>query len=225
MCTIGVKKIEGNIIVFKNRDIDTPVDFEIIKSEGRILYHDKIKNSCDGINKHGVVVIKASLKNKRNIKAPHAGLYVKEILRYKSAKQALEFVRKLKCSVNMIVADAKDAYVIEMTPYSQEIIKVTEPIIRTNIGIELKGEGSRNELHKKWHLNRYKRALSLLKNSQSVEDIKSLLRNKEGQPNRSILRSGKSRTVASMIFIPADKKLLFLDIDKQWKSYKEYAIN
>ena len=209
MCTIGCKRIKGKgFVVFKNRDIKKDTGLKALK-EGKEPGCVKVMGVYDsyghfeGISENKVVVVHAALKNKKSIIVPTLSAINRYIVQSKSAKDAVRIIKNNALSGNIIVADEKEAFSIEKTPYSISVKKIKNFCVMANHSERLKGEGCRGK-ERKESIERKKKAHMLLKKAKTVDDIKKILRNTDGKG-----KICNNNTKSSYIFITKKKEMMF----------------
>jgi hypothetical protein len=223
MCTLGAKKINGKIYLFKNRDLEEYKDTKVIQENNNLVITDE-DNHYEGVNSYGIGIIEATLSPYKDIEYIKPSKVAKEALNQNNLKDAIDIIKKSNTSVNIIISDGKETYIIEKTPDEFAKTKIEDSGVITNFGINVdKRNGSKRPHVRKWQEDRYKRGKKIIKNIKSIEDIKRFLSDKEGYP-MSICSGGDwfIPTRASFIYDMEEKKVFFCNTAPDKGKFVEY---
>jgi len=229
MCTLAAKKINDRFFIFKNRDLDYNAKTKVIRDNGRIrklLIVDE-RGHCEGINEYGLGLIEATLKPYPLVKYPDSFKVARQILNQKNIFAAIEIIKKSKSSVNSIISDGQQAFIIEKTPTDFATTKIRDKGVITNLSIKLsKKNGPRTPASRVIHKTRYLRAQEIIGRVKSFKGIIRFLSDKKGYPHYSICRGKEamSPTRCSFIYDLKNKTIFFCPISPDQGVFKEYKI-
>jgi hypothetical protein len=193
MCTLGAKKIGGRFLIFKNRDREYSAPCRVVREGGRaskLLIVDS-RGHCEGMNGHGIGFVEAMLQPFPRVRHRTISQLARRILDQNSLEQAISVVKRNKTSCNLIISDAKRAFIVERTPCEFAATRLKDGGVLTNLSIKLdRRNGSKRKDVREWASARYSRAKKLIGKVKSLKGIIRLLSDKEGWPDRSICSGG-----------------------------------
>ena len=229
MCTLAAKKINNEFFIFKNRDLDYSAKTRIIREDKKVkklLIVDELGH-CEGLNEYGIGIIEATLKPYPRVKYPDSSKYVRKILNQKNLQDVIEIIKNSKSSVNNIISDGKQAFIVEKTPYDFAITKIKDHGVIANLSVKLsKKNGPNNKESRRITKIRYERAKELIKNVSNLKDMTKFLSDKKGFPCESICRGKKSisPTKCSFIYDLKNKVIYFCNTRPDKGVFKEYKL-
>lgn len=232
MCTTGAVKINGNFVLFKNRDPVKPMEANdkpnIFEGKIRRLIVSNKEGSYAGLNEHGVGIVCSFVRVLEGDEVKQARTFLNilpQILETKTLKQTIDKIRDMDkfFSANFIVADPKECLFIEYTPNKKAIKEVKNKIIKTNHFSVL--EDKRKPKDFPWNFKRYERANHLIKEVETIKDIKKLLSDHKDYPKYSICNHGDFAPTGSSYILDLKNKKIFHCLEKPCKGeYKEYSL-
>lgn len=225
MCSIGWLRVNDVWYFFKNRDRKPgePVSKNniFVQDEDIAALANKLRRGITtGINKYGIAIMTSG--GPRNISPPgkltDSAKVSEQILRTcKTLKSAKERYKKLAkdfgYNYNVIIADSKSAYSLEITAEGVGEERSNNYLVRTNHFENLK-KFNKDEKSIKVSKLRYKKLRNLIKKAKGLDDIFAILQYHAGNEFENICRHGQSTTVdpfsatcASVIFEVNGKKV------------------
>lgn len=212
MCSIGWLRLKDSWFFFKNRD-RTPGDpinkqnIFVQDKELAGLANKLLIGTTIGLNKYGLAIVTAA--GPRNIaaagKLTDAAVISEKVLRscknLRAAKEKyLNLAKDLGYNYNVIIADSKCAYALEITPNGAKEEKSDKCIARTNHFVKLK-EYNKNKEDIARSEMRLKKLTELIKKAESRDDMLSALKFHADNDAESICRHNQwTETCASALF-------------------------
>jgi hypothetical protein len=204
MCTLAAKKINNGFLIFKTRDLKQKAKTKVVKETGKVkklLIVDE-NGHCEGLNEFGIGIIEATLKPYPPIKYPDSSLITRRLLNKKSIEEALEVIKKSRCSFNSILSDGQTAFIVEKTPNNFAITRLRDSGVIANLSLKLsKKNGSKLKEVRLASKTRLLRGKEIVKNINNLNDIKKFLSDKKGHPLYSICRGKESVSETRCAFI------------------------
>jgi hypothetical protein len=204
MCTLAAKKIDNRFFIFKNRDLEWNAKTKVIREDKgvkKLLIVDE-RGHCEGLNEYGLGLVEATLKPYPLIKYPDSSKTARRILSQRNIKDAIEIIKNSRSSVNSIISDGQNTFIIEKTPSDFAITKIRDHGVITNLSIKLsKKNGPRTELSREITRARYLRAKDIIGNVKSFKGVIKFLADKKGYPHKSICRGRESMSPTRCSFI------------------------
>lgn len=224
-CVGVTMKLDGKIIVAKNRDRAYHPDLEVVHevvNDTEIAYlHDMTTDWSEGMNEHGIGIVNTALfvgydeDEKKIIK--DKGKKSKDGARIRAAlaKKTVEDVVKAVSSANggvkghTLVVSPDAVYTIELTSQHKAHIIKRKPgmlIVRTNHGDEYPDAGytqADDPDDFKSSTTRYEDAVVLLKNAKRVEDVLPALRTQKhgATSNLNVFRDTNKMKTSSQLLM------------------------
>jgi len=246
MCVIGVLRINGKPILFKNRDkLDSEQEEIEINEDYIVVKSKKSKRISCGINKWNVAFVRAEVAPTEAIKLLYNGKlnealdktnkgihpswiihsFFKEL---KNATEVIEYLRKcpfyIKPSI-MIIADDKEIFLIETNGIRNTIFKKIDKYICKSNHFDSINFGPISYQDYPSSFEREKSAIEGIKEINTINEIKTLLKSHDNENNDfNICRHHLLKTVSSDIIIPSEKALLHCDTSPCKGKYKEYNL-
>ncbi len=178
MCTLAAKKINNNFFIFKNRDLNKYIKTKVIletKGVRKLLITD-VNGHIEGLNEYGIGIIDATLRSYPRIEYQDSSTYAREVLDQKNIYDVIEIIKNNRGSVNSIVSDGDDTFIVEKTSYDFAITKIEDAGVITNTSIKLNQKnGSSSEVSKKSSEMRYKRGKELIPGVENFNGIRKFL--------------------------------------------------
>ncbi|HIH10891.1 TPA: hypothetical protein HA241_01760 [Candidatus Woesearchaeota archaeon] len=220
MCVIGAIRINGNPILFKNRDKLEPEEEYIEQTKNGHLIRSAHNHSiAAGLNKYGFAFVRAEVVNVEVIKLAYSGK-VKEAVaitereispstiiglnfdQIKTVSDAVTFLKlckeKLKAS-NMILADKRDIVSVEINDSEIDITETKECICKANHFHNL-DFGPKNGSDYPSSYEREKQINGLVGMVNTIEKLKEILATHSNiNSDYNICRHGISSTISSFI--------------------------
>ncbi len=243
MCTTAAKNIDNSWFLIKTRDpvpwmkwedeiklFDTPQD----KLKKYIIQNPDLHEDgyYGGINEKGVTFISTFVPVSENQVSYIRRPYVRLILDASTAKEAVEIIKNFnpKIGGNMFVADKDECYGIEGVPDKYFVEKITKPSVKTNHYIHLeeyKNLQFSNPWFIEWTTDRYNRAKELINKANSLEDLKSILKDRKNAEKKTAICTIKEEneccTFSAFIFDTKNIKTFYCQGNPSEKDFKEYT--
>ena len=191
MCTLAAKKINNGFLIFKTRDLEWKAKTRVVKEDGmvkKLLIVDE-KGHCEGLNEYGIGIIEATLKPYPPVRYPDSSTITRRLLDKKDIKEALEVIKKSRCSFNSVLSDGRTAFIVEKTPSNFAVTRLRDGGVVTNLSLKLsRKNGSKFEETRLASRSRLLRGREIIKNIKSLNGIRKFLSDKKGYPLYSICR-------------------------------------
>jgi hypothetical protein len=224
MCSIGWLRLKDTWYFFKNRDL-TPGDpltkTNIFFQDNDVagLANKKFTGMSTGLNKYGIAIMaNAGPENIAPLgKLTTSRVIGEKVLRscktLKSAKEKYkELAKDLGYNYNVIIADSKHAYSLEITADGVKEERSDKYIARTNHFVNLTKYNDKHEFTVRSKL-RFKKIIALIKKARSSEDMIAVLKfhssnnDMENVCNHAQGKQIWSQTCASVLFEVKGKKV------------------
>lgn len=201
-CVVAKVNVDNKTILAKNRDrgysAQIEIVHEIVGGVEMVYLHDKLTDWSEGLNEFGIGIVNASLQvdfdekegdlAKKNLdkgkspKVSHDGLKIRTALGKKKLSDAITSIvsytgeddKDVGVKGQTIVANAKYAFIIEMTSKHLPVIKKIDKddlLVRTNHGIEYPGTGYTKGIKRKSSVSRMKLAIDALKKVKTANEV------------------------------------------------------
>jgi hypothetical protein len=229
MCTLGAKKIKNSFLIFKNRDREYKVDTRVVKENGKtrkLLIVDQ-RGHCEGLNEYGLGFVEATLSPYPRVKCRSISQIARKILDQNNIDDAIDIIKNNKISTNLIISDAKKAYILEKTPYEFALTGIKKEGVITNLSLKLNPKnGAKLVTLRESARLRYKRAETIIKRIKNFNDIITFLTDKKGWPANSICRGYPwwIPTRCSYIYDLKKKTIYFCNTRPDKGKFKEHRL-
>ncbi len=229
MCTLAAKKINDSFLIFKTRDLERKAKTRVVKEAGmvkKLLIVDE-KGHCEGLNEYGLGIIEATLKPYPPVKYPDSSTITRRLLDKKDIKEALEVIKKSRCSFNSILSDGKTAFIVEKTPDNFAVTRLKDSGVVTNLSLKLsKKNGSKLRETRLASKIRLLRGREIIKGIKSLNGIKKFLSDKKGYPLYSICRGKESisETRCAFIYDLERRTIIFCPVSPDKGKFKAYKL-
>lgn len=210
----------------------------------RILLWDETTKYTEGLNEQGVAIISASMATISDEKSNTGtnegtrsdyyspdGKKIRQALRKKTCKDALETLIESHLTGHTLVFDAKSCFLLEsgwrngQFVYKIEEINNDQQCVRTNHGVllpwagyqRIPGDPSHSRKRVSSEVRKIKAEIALSKSNTLKEIIHSILDRSDSNPQlnpcRSDQREGYMTTTGQLILIPSRRMLYYRPID------------
>jgi hypothetical protein len=199
-CVVTSLRVDGNVILAKNRDrkYDPTVEVvhEIVNGIELVFIHDTITDWSEGMNEKGIGIVNASLlvefdekegdlakdKDKKGVVPSDDGQKIRKALSYpklsESIRSVITFVgndrRNVGIKGHTIIGNASHVFNIEMTSKHLPIIAeigADDIFVRTNHGIDYPDTGYTSGIKRASSVSRMNLAKDALKQVTTVDQV------------------------------------------------------
>ena len=229
MCTLAAKKIVNRFFIFKTRDLDFRTRTRVIrenKGVKKLLIVDE-RGHCEGLNEYGIGIIEATLKPFPLVKYPDSSKIARRVLSQKNILAAIEIIKNSRSSVNNIISDGDQAFIIEKTQTAFAITKIKEQGVIANLSLKLSQKnGPHTPSSREIIKARYLRAKKIIDQVKSLAGIKKFLSDKKGYPHQSICRGPEaiSPTRCAFIYDLKNCTIFFCPTSPDQGKFKKYQL-
>ncbi len=243
MCTLAATKIDDAWFLIKTRD---PVPWMRFDDEIKLFnskadkFRKLIVQNPDqredgyygGINEKGVVFVATFLPVAENQISYIRRPYVRLILDTATAQDGIEIIKSFnpKIGGNFFIADVNDCFEVEASPDEYFIQRVDQPTAKTNHYLHLPYINLQmsNPWFAKWTENRLIRAQKLIESAASIEDLESILKDRENSDTSTAIcmldsdQGGNPPTYSAMIFNTGEKMAYYCQGNPLQNKFNKY---
>jgi len=231
-CIVALGKWDKDRVLLKNRDRNYRTDitfYHELKHGVEVLYFkDDLTGWIEGMNQYGIGIINASLmpsvdESRMKDSAKCDGEIILKALEQKTVEDAVDMICEYKNGLygHTIISSADKSYSVEHYENAEPVCKEIDPNedihVRTNHGIDIPEAGSQEGEGRKSTILRRLRALKVLRETKSKEDIIENMykyRPKSFDDPHNMVRNVPNRLKTSCQYV----------IDPQEKSFNFYTL-
>lgn len=243
MCTTVAKLINDSWVLAKTRD---PVEW--MRWDDEIKLFDTPADACKklliqnpdphedgyygGINEYGVAMVATYVGVAENQISYIRRPYVRLILDAKTASEAVEIIKGFNPRIggNIFVADSNECYGIEAVPDQYYIEKINTMAVKTNHFLHLPHRNlsfDKQKGYESWSKTHQKRAEELMRDVNSIEDMKNLLKDRKHNDKGEAICTTRSEddcfTYSAFIFDSKNLKAYYAQGNPTEVPFKEYG--
>ena len=222
MCTVGAIRISGPVL-FKNRDkLKYEKECVEVRNNCIVIRGATSKNIMCGLNKYGVAFVRTEIPTPDQVKSAYANLPIKKdgtwlhpgnvigakFSAIKNAKEIIELITGINLAPsNLIVADAKNIFSVELNGYELTAKTAGQNVCRTN-HLDTANHGAKKYTE---YPSSFERRTLAEKEVPNIKNIRQLMvclaKHNNTNLDFSLCRHGPSKTISSTIIDCANRVL------------------